>query len=552
MKKVDVLVILFIIFSSLYTLKDLFLPGMYTSHDGPHQIVRAFYYHDLIKQGQFPPRYVFGLNYGFGYPLFIFSYHMPWLIAEVFNQFGLSIIDSVKMTFMAGFIFSGIFMYFYQKMLFGRLPAFVGALIYLFSPFRFSNIFVRSALGDATALMFAPLIFWSFDLIRKSKRINYRYIIFLALSLTMLLLSHAMIFFFYVSGLFLYGIYRLVFNRNKIRLIMSGIFSIIIFVFYSSFYLLPSFIERSYTKFSDTMGPLATVTNFLPVSKLIYSPWGYGTVDAEFGPMSLSVGPVLLFIGIAACLGLVYISLKKRNISELKTGYGFIFLLIFVSTIVMMLPQSLYLWQFISRYIIIDFNWRILSLTVFTTSILSGWLIYQMKSRKKLASVLGLMLLILAFYTNRNHLKINQTLDWSVPFFLKLEKTTNSFDEYSPKWFDPHYIKEDAPKIAVSDRFTYEFITQKDSQYDIKVKVLKSGRLALNVLYYPGWSAYVNGKKVKIDYEIKGLIEIPFEPGEYRLVVKFEKTPLRNTADFLTLGSLIITGVYLLKEKIYA
>ena len=551
MKKIDVLVILFIILASVYALNDLFIPGFYTSHDGPHQIVRAFYYHDLIKQGQFPPRYVFGLNYGFGYPLFIFSYHMPWLIAEIFNQFKLTIIDSVKMTFLAGFIFSGIFMYFYQKMLFGRTAAFVGALIYLFSPFRFSNIFVRSALGDATALIFAPLIFWSFDLIRKSKRINFRYIIFLALSLTMLILSHAMIFFFFVFSLFLYGIYRLVFDKSKIKLIKSAVLSIIIFVFYSSFYLLPSFIERSFTKFTDTMGPLKTVTNFLPVSKLIYSPWGYGTVDAAFGPMSLSVGPVLLLIGGAVFLSLVFISFKKKNIKKIISGHGFIFFLIFALTIVMMLPPSLYFWQFISRYIIIDFNWRILNLSVFTVSILAGWLIFQIKPKKKLASVLGLTLLILAFYTNRNHLRINQTLDWSVPFFLKLEKTTNSFDEYSPKWSDPHYVKENAPKIAGSDRFTYEFISQKNSLYELKVKVNRSGRLNLNILYYPGWSAYVNGKKVKIDYEEKGLIEIPFEPGNYNLLVKFEKTPLRNTADFLTLASLLLTGGYLLKEKIY-
>ena len=100
MKKTDVLVILFIILASFYSLNDLFIPGYFTSHDGPHQIVRAYYYQDLIKEGQFPPRYVFGLNYGFGYPLFIFSYHMPWLISEIFNQLGLSIIDSVKMTFL--------------------------------------------------------------------------------------------------------------------------------------------------------------------------------------------------------------------------------------------------------------------------------------------------------------------------------------------------------------------------------------------------------------------------------------------------------------------
>ena len=551
MKKTDVLVILFIILASFYSLNDLFIPGYFTSHDGPHQIVRAYYYQDLIKEGQFPPRYVFGLNYGFGYPLFIFSYHMPWLISEIFNQLGLSIIDSVKMTFLFGFIFSGILMYFYQKMLFGRPSAFIGALIYLFSPFRFSNIFVRSAIGDATALIFAPLIFWLFDLIRKSKGINISYIIFLALSLSALLLSHAMIFFFFVFSLFLYGIYRLILDKNKFNLIKSTVLSLIFFVFFSSFYLLPSFIERSYTKFKDTMGPLKTVINFLPIPKLIYSPWGYGTVEAEFGPMSLSIGPVSLFIGTAVFLSLVFAIVRKKNILKSNFSYGLIFFLIFALTIIMMLPSSLYFWKVLSRYVIIDFNWRILNLTTFTVSILAGWLFFQLKAKRKLASFLGLTLLILAFYTNRNHLRINQTLDWSVPFFLKLEKTTNSFDEYSPKWSDPHYVKENAPKIAVSDRFTYEFITQKNSLYELKVKVTRSDKLNLNVLYYPGWAAYVNGKKVKIEFEEKGLIEIPFEPADYHLLVKFEKTPLRKTADFLTLISIIIAGGYLLKEKIY-
>src|SRR3989338_7146703 len=100
MKKTDVLVLFFLVISSLFTLKDLFLPGFYTSHDGPHQVVRAYYYHELIQEGQFPPRYVGMLNYGFGYPLFIFSYHMPWLIAELFRFLGFGVIPAIKMTFL--------------------------------------------------------------------------------------------------------------------------------------------------------------------------------------------------------------------------------------------------------------------------------------------------------------------------------------------------------------------------------------------------------------------------------------------------------------------
>ncbi|KKS45471.1 MAG: hypothetical protein UV09_C0037G0003 [Candidatus Gottesmanbacteria bacterium GW2011_GWA2_42_18] len=86
MKKIDWLILLFILVASAFTLKDLYKPGFYTSHDGPHQIVRFYYYDQLLREGQFPPRWVGGLNYGFGYPLFIFSYHLPWVLAEVFHS----------------------------------------------------------------------------------------------------------------------------------------------------------------------------------------------------------------------------------------------------------------------------------------------------------------------------------------------------------------------------------------------------------------------------------------------------------------------------------
>src|SRR3989338_510683 len=97
MKKIDVLVFLFIILTSIFTLNDLFIPGFYTSHDGPHQVVRAYYYHQLLWEGQIPPRYVGSLNFGFGYPLFIFSYHLPWLMTEVFRLLGSTVFGSIKL-----------------------------------------------------------------------------------------------------------------------------------------------------------------------------------------------------------------------------------------------------------------------------------------------------------------------------------------------------------------------------------------------------------------------------------------------------------------------
>ncbi len=100
MKKIDWLILFFIITASVFTLKDLFKPYFYTSHDGIHQVVRLYYFDQVLKDGQIPPRWVGGLLNGFGYPLFNFSYQMPWFIAEPLHLSGLSIFESIKMTFL--------------------------------------------------------------------------------------------------------------------------------------------------------------------------------------------------------------------------------------------------------------------------------------------------------------------------------------------------------------------------------------------------------------------------------------------------------------------
>lgn len=549
MKKTDVLVLVFLILSSVFVLKDLFLPGMYTSHDGPHQVVRAYYYHEALSEGQIPPRYVGLLNFGFGYPLFIFSYHLPWLIAEPFRLFGFSIFTSIKMTYLLGFILSGIFMYLYQRYLFGRFAAFVGTIIYLYAPFRFSNIFVRSAIGDATAFIFAPLLFWSFDLLYK--KATFKRIVFTALSLSALLLSHAMVFFLYILGLGLFAVFRLITGKKKILFILAGIGAVILFILFSSFYLLPSFFERSFTKFPQLMGSAGVIMHFAPFKKLLYSPWGYGTVDAVEGSMSLSIGFAQMAAFVLSIAFVFKRLFKKSYRNSFFSDYGLIFSLIFLLSVFFMTPASALVWKFISRYVLIDFNWRILNLTVFSASILSGWLFFQFKKRKLLQFLFAFILIVVAFYTNRNHLRINQSLDWSVPFFLKLEKTTNSFDEYNPLWADTGVIKENSPRLVFSSDFSYKILEEKNNRMGYAVDAKDDGQLTVNTLYYPGWTVYDGERKIDFSFDGDGLIKFPLKKGKHQIITRFENTPLRKTADLISLATFIIIGMYFLKKKYY-
>ncbi|KKS98633.1 MAG: hypothetical protein UV73_C0001G0154 [Candidatus Gottesmanbacteria bacterium GW2011_GWA2_43_14] len=529
MKKTDWLILLFIILTSAYALKDLFLPGFYTSHDGPHQIVRFYYFDRLLREGQFPPRWAGGLNYGFGYPLFIFSYQLPWYIAEIFRSLNFSVIDSVKFTFLAGFILSGITMYWFLRSISGRLAAFTGTILYLYAPYRFSNIFVRAAIGDATAFIFIPMIFLSAVKIRQKKNILL-WIALYALSLTGLLLSHAMIFFLVMFAFIPFMLISL--RRKKIgRLIIYHLSAFCLFTGLSAYYLLPSFIERSYTKFNAVMGAAFTGNTFVSLKNLLYSPWGYGMMKAAEGGMSLQIGSGQW---LALVLAAVFISFKRLRLTLFFTAA-------FVLSVFMMQKESLFLWESIQELAVIDFTWRILVVSVFSAAVLAALAVNRFKN-KKIALILSFMLMVLTFYSNRNHLRVNESLAWDLPFFLALEKTTNSFDEYTPRWVNPELVREKAPDWEYEGEISGKITTDRSAFWQAEVDTSRAGIIRLKKLYYPGWQVEVNGRPADINYRDRGLIEVALPEGESVITARFTSTPLRQFADILSFLSIILTG----------
>lgn len=537
MKRIDWLIIVLITFVSIYTLKDLFKPEFYTSHDGSHQIVRLYYFDQDIKDGQIPPRWAGGLLNGYGYPLFIFSYQFPWFIAEPIHIAGLSIIDSIKMTFLAGFILSGIFMYVYQKEVFGRIAAVGGSVIYLFAPYRFSNIFVRAAIGDATSFIFPPLMFLSLFKLRTIKKFDWKWISLGALSLAGILLSHALVFFFYFLFYLTYILYWIILGKNKKFFLLSNL-GIITFGFgLSSYYLVPSLLEKNLTVFSQSFGTLVS-DSFLSISQLIYSPWGYGTQRAPEGRMSFQIGIAQIFVIILSLAVISYSMLKKKSIPLSPNDKdSFILIILLFLSVLLMLPISFPFWKTVSSFIQMDFSWRVLAVIVFIISILGGYLL----SKVKYATLATIFIIALAMYANRNHLRINKTLNWTVPFYLKLEKTTNSYDEYTPKWLNKNITDERRPRIELlKDGGTISVIRNSSNYVSASVDSAQSGSIRINTIYYPGWRALINGKNVATYPDTDGLMEFPVKKGINYIVLQLSETPLRLIGDILSLISVFL------------
>jgi len=531
MKRIDWLIISFILILSVFTLRDLLKPGYFTSHDSIHQVPRLYYFDQAIKDGQIPPRWAGGLLNGFGYPLFIFSYHMPWFIAEPIHLMGFSLFDSIKITFILGFFLSGISMFFFQRELYGRYAALVGTIFYLFAPFRFSNIFVRGAIGDATLFIFPPLVFLSLIKMSKSRKINLFWICFGSIALSSLLLSHAMVAAVYFLFIGLYAIYSIFLSGGKKALISSYFILFGLTLGLTAYYLIPSFWEKNLTKFNEIMSSIHLGNTFIKFNKLIYSSWGYGTMDAYEGAMSFQLGIAQWIVVFLTVVMLLVLIIKKKKIFYKDVIF---FLSIFILSILMMLKVSLPFWKIISNIVVIDFPWRVLSVTVFSVSILSGFIISIIRN-KTLKLLIALLLIFFAFYSNRNHLRINQTLDWPLDFYLKLEKTTNTYDEYTPRWLKTEAIKIFPGKVEpLMEKAKVDIRENKSNYLSFDIDAYDEGMVKINTVYYPGWQVLVNDKPVKIDYK-NGLIEFKVEKGKSKVVSYFGETPLRLFSDLLTL-----------------
>lgn len=549
MKKSDLAIVLLIFVVSAITLRDLFRGQFYTSHDGIHNVVRLYYFDQSLRDGQLPPRWAGGLLNGFGYPLFIFSFHMPWIIAEPFYFLGLSIFDSIKITFILTFALSGIAMYLFQKDLFGRFPSLVGTTLYLFAPYRFSNIFVRSAIGDATTFVFAPLAFWGIYVLRE--KFSWKWISISSFGIAGLVLSHAMVFLlFFVPWLF-YILFSL-FIQTKRKDFLQASFLTVLFGFgLSAYYTIPSIAERGNTQFQALMKGIFLGSYFPNLSELLYSRWAYGVFHAEEGAMSPQLGLAQLIAVVFTFLVAVFYVFKWKKVKKTERSSlleGAFFLSVFLFSLILMLSVSRPLWELVSKIVLIDFPWRFLAVSTFAASVCAGFLITQLT---KFKFIIALSLVALALYANRNHLRINQSLNWDLSFYLQLEKTTNTYDEYTPRWVRKELVEEKKAKVEFSgESAKINILANKSNRLEFDIEALEGGIATINTVYYPGWQVYINGQKQTINYQDNGLIRVPVSYGKQRVLAVFSKTPLRKLSNILTLATFGILLVGLVRHKL--
>jgi hypothetical protein len=539
------LIIFLLVLLSLFGVKALFNGGFYTSHDGRHQIVRLAQFHRGLVDGQLPVRWAGTAFNGFGYPLYIFTYRLPFWLAEGWYLISRNLVDSIKFVFIVTYVFSGLSMYWLSyKLWASKLSAFISSVLYLWAPYRFSNIFVRASLGEATTFVFIPLFYLGVLMLADKSKKKWLGLAITSLSLAGIILSHSMVMgLWFVPFLAWLIINYILTAKKKVfieYLLLSGILALLL----TAYYWLPAAMERQSVKFSTAIGEYYK-THFVTIKQLLYSKWGYGfdMPGTANDMMSFQVGMAQwLVIGAGFITLLILIIRRKKYLKNLKSTIFYLtsFLFIFLFSIYASTSASTWLYPIINKVMVIDIPWRLLGVTVFSASISAGGLIILLKNKLIKWGII-ILTLFLAFYGNRNHLKVNQYTYFPDFEYWQDQETTNEYDDYAPKWFVKEASDDQKWDLRTTSGSSNNNLLVKKSNYWRFYSEVSSpqAEVRLHLAYYPGWQILLDGQPQNLNYE-NGKIKINLEKGNHLITLIFRETRWRLFANWLSLTTIVV------------
>ena len=128
--------------------------------DGVQHICRLMGTFQSIEEGQTFPVIMSNFANGFGYSWNIFYSPVTAYVPLIFKILGMSFTNCIKIFMFLVVFLSGISMYFFtKKVTKNDIVSTLAAIIYIFAPYRLTDMYIRNALAELTSFIFLPMVF---------------------------------------------------------------------------------------------------------------------------------------------------------------------------------------------------------------------------------------------------------------------------------------------------------------------------------------------------------------------------------------------------------
>jgi hypothetical protein len=467
-------------------------------------------------------------------------------------------------------------MYLFARRLFGREAGVLAAAVYMLTPYRLLDIYVRGSYSEFVALALHPQALWAFaELIAAP---SMRRLVLAGLVYGILALTHHASLFTFTPFLVIYILYLLIETwrasgrgralRATLYAALGGVLGLVL----AAVYLVPLVAELGYIKLGQwTAFNYGYDQHFVYSAQLLSPFWGYGYSGPGLSDgMSFQLGAVILVLAI--CGG--WLALARRIPQR---GTVFLCLAMTAGIVWLMSPAAQLAWTVLPIASLVQFPWRLLGLMAITLSVVAGSLLARpdgeagnQASGVRLPDSLSPDVLILVLVV------VLGSFSYTLPHYTPVEpwreqpEAVIRWDSFSPPDrvaivaatdvqptsgpMEAQYLAGEPLQVAtvLTGTGTVQTLRRGGALNEVLVRADGPATVEFYTFDYPGWQVTLDGQTVAHRHEPPyGLVTVDVPAGEHRLVLRMGTTPPRLAGGIASLLALAAIGVGLSGGRIW-
>lgn len=368
----------------LLTSLPLFIQGIHHGHDMGFHLIRIEGIAREIRMGNLPVRVASIWMDGYGYPASIYYGDLLLYIPAVLRLLGFSITEAYKFYVFMINAGTAIITYFCMQKLFAdKKIALLTCLAYCTASYRLVNIYVRSAVGEYSAMMFLPFIALAVYKIYTDDISDFKEYrknaFFLAIGMSGLIgthiLSTEMVVF--VLLLICIGLFKRTFRKNTIKVYLLAVAETCAF---SAYFIVPflDYYINVTAKINDIAqnGKLyiqmdgASISEYFSFFRDIFS-----TGSSHANTRMLLTPGLILMVGLLIA---VMLWVNKQSSKEMKTLTVFALVTLWAASNVFPWNHLVANYRLGNLLAQVQFPWRYISVSTIILTLLLGHILQQM------------------------------------------------------------------------------------------------------------------------------------------------------------------------------
>ncbi len=526
--------LIFVIFLNILFSWPLLNTGFFNTDDGSLLLIRAGAFFKSFSDFHIPVRIADNLNYGYGYPVFNFFYPGFFYFTEFFHLLGFGLQTSVKISiFFLGIIGSvGIYLL-SSKFTKNYLISIVVTTFYIFAPYKIIDLYKRGSFGEIFVFAFIPFVTLGIiDYLQSRRKLSF---ITSILASVLVIIGHNTLALILLPTAYLSAIiFTALSYKNILEISKIFLFSL----FTSASFWIPALFERSYT-----LQPSVLISQYSDHYPSLFSLLVDLPIITRISIANEKSFPISTIAVIFALIGLIIFFLDHHN-KKWRIKYLSLFSLFCIS-IFFITPISAKVWGVFHIDTLVQFPWRFLSLTTFSTTLIIILVLTYFEKIKKIYLIIATCCIIL-FYFPQIQIEKNNYPD---EYYLTNDSTTVNQSELSTIWFKQDIKSRPDSLILSSESAVIENLTQKTQLILFSVTSENESFVTVNKMYYPGWRLYINGSRAEINYQTDGLINFKVPNGKSDIKLEFVDTKIRTISNIFSLFGWLILIAYSVKRQ---